>query len=174
LPEVSESGPVGGCRETVRSISRPGGALCPPRPWPRTSSRPVETIASTTARGTAAYTIGVLTWTSGSRSADGWRRRRRISAVSRRGNIIDAFGVAGDGRVYTNWYVDGVSDWAGVNDAWRNIGGVFPAGAGVSAVARKPGQLDLFVVGSDGHVHTSWWTEGVTDWSGVVGRWQGL
>ncbi|MEH2466914.1 hypothetical protein, partial [Nostoc sp.] len=35
----------------------------------------------------------------------------------------------------------------------------------VDAVARKPEQLDLFVVGNDGRVYTSWWQEGVSDWS---------
>ena len=97
-----------------------------------------------------------------------------ITAVSRRNTMIDAFGIANDGRVYTSWFTDGVSDWSGVNDAWRNVGGVFPSGARVSAVARKPGQLDLFVVGGDGRAYTSWWTEGVTDWSGIGDRWRNV
>ncbi|MEH1875980.1 hypothetical protein, partial [Nostoc sp.] len=37
----------------------------------------------------------------------------------------------------------------------------------VNAVAPKPEQLDLFVVGNDGRVYTSWWQEGVSDWSGI-------
>jgi hypothetical protein len=35
----------------------------------------------------------------------------------------------------------------------------------LSAVARMPEQLDLFIVGNDGRVYTSWWSAG-HDWSG--------
>jgi hypothetical protein len=47
------------------------------------------------------------------------------------------------------------SDWSGINDKWRSIGGVFPVGAPVSALVRMPNHLDLFIVGHDGRVYTS-------------------
>src|SRR5262249_13225910 len=61
--------------------------------------------------------------------------------------------------------------WSGLGDKWRNIGGVFPAGAPVAAVSRNPNQLDLFICGSDSLVYTSWWTAG-NDWSGLGDKWR--
>src|SRR5918997_4536806 len=58
------------------------------------------------------------------------------------------------------------SDWSGVNDNWRPVGGFFPPVARVSATSRSPGNLDLFITGNDGRIYTSWWYEG-NDWSGV-------
>ncbi|MGH6900015.1 MAG: hypothetical protein ACREJ5_26270, partial [Geminicoccaceae bacterium] len=63
-----------------------------------------------------------------------------------------------DGRVYTSWWFAG-ADWSGINDNWRSIGGVFPPGAPLGAVARNPGQLDVFITGNDGRVYTSWWSD---------------
>ncbi len=94
-----------------------------------------------------------------------------VSAVARTPEQLDLFVVGNDGRVYTSWWTGGVSDWSGINDNWRSIGGFFPVGAPVSAVARTPEQLDLFVVGNDGQVYTSWWTGGVSDWSGINDNW---
>ena len=93
-----------------------------------------------------------------------------VAAVSRNPNQLDLFIVGNDGVVYTSWWTAG-SDWSGVNDNWRPIGGFFPAGAPVAAVSRNPNQLDLFVVGNDGVVYTSWWTAG-SDWSGVNNNWR--
>ncbi|MCC5624226.1 hypothetical protein LC574_24230, partial [Nostoc sp. CHAB 5715] len=98
----------------------------------------------------------------------------RVSAVARRSGQLDLFVVGNDGRVYTSWWQEGVSDWSGINNNWRSIGGFFPVGARVSAVARRSGQLDLFVVGNDGRVYTSWWQEGVSDWSGINDNWRSI
>jgi hypothetical protein len=95
-----------------------------------------------------------------------------LSAVARTPENLDVFVCGNDGRVYTSWWFNG-ADWSGINDNWRSIGGFFPAGAPVTAVARKPGQLDLFVCGNDGRVYTSWWTEG-QDWSGINDNWRSI
>ena len=87
-----------------------------------------------------------------------------VSTVARESGQLDCFVTGNDGRVYTSWWHER-SDWSGINNNWRSIGGFFPAGATVSAVARMSDQLDLFVVGNDGRVYTSWWHEG-SDWSG--------
>ena len=87
-----------------------------------------------------------------------------IAAVSRTPGNIDLFVVGNDGIVYTSWWYAG-QDWSGLNN-WRPIGGTFPAGAPVAAVSRTPGNIDLFVVGNDGLVYTSWWYAG-QDWSGL-------
>jgi hypothetical protein len=56
---------------------------------------------------------------------------------------------------------------------WRDIGGVFPAGAPVAAVSRNRNQLDVFVCGLDGRVYTSWWSSG-SDWSGLGDHWRNI
>lgn len=93
-----------------------------------------------------------------------------IGAVSRHMDQLDLFVTGNDGVVYTSWWSAG-QDWSGVNNNWRPIGGFFPVGAPVSAVSRHEDQLDLFVVGNDGVVYTSWWTAG-QDWSGVNNNWR--
>ena len=110
---------------------------------------------------------------------DRWRNiggifppRAPVTAIARTPDIIDLFVTGNDGRVYTSWWVAG-SDWSGVNDRWRNIGGFFPPGAPVAAVARKPGNIDLFITGNDGRVYTSWWVGG-SDWSGLNDRWRNI
>src|SRR6185437_8477147 len=72
-------------------------------------------------------------------------------------------------RSYPSWWFQGV-DWSGINDNWRPIGGFFPPGAPVAAVARTPTNLDLFITGNDARVYTSWWFQGV-DWSGINDNW---
>ena len=93
-----------------------------------------------------------------------------VSSVARTGNNLDLFVCGNDGRVYTSWWQAG-SDWSGINDNWRSIGGFFPPGAPVSVVARHPDHLDLFVCGNDGRVYTSWWHAG-SDWSGINDNWR--
>ena len=95
-----------------------------------------------------------------------------VSAVARTPDNLDLFITGNDGRVYTSWWYAG-ADWSGVNDNWRPIGGFFPPGAPVSAVARTPDNLDLFITGNDGRVYTSWWYAGA-DWSGVNDNWRGI
>jgi hypothetical protein len=95
-----------------------------------------------------------------------------LAAVARTPNNLDVFICGNDGRVYTSWWYLGV-DWSGINDNWRSIGGVFPAGARISAVARTSNNLDLFICGNDGRVYTSWWYQGV-DWSGVNDNWRSI
>jgi hypothetical protein len=80
-----------------------------------------------------------------------------VDVVARTPDNLDLFIVGGDGRVYTSWWFQG-ADWSGVNDNWRPIGGFFPAGAPIDAVARSPHNLDLFLVGGGDRVHTSWWS----------------
>ncbi len=96
----------------------------------------------------------------------------QVSVISRNKDHLDLFVTGNDGRVYTSWWHQG-SEWSGIQNHWTCIGGVFPPGAPVSAVARRPDSLDLFIVGSDGAVYTSWWTAGAP-WSGVNDHWTSL
>ncbi|WP_057176780.1 hypothetical protein [Paraburkholderia caribensis] len=109
----------------------------------------------------------------------GWRRiggvfpsNAPIAAVARRPDNLDLFVVGNDGVVYTSWLAPG-ADWSGLGNKWRPIGGVFPAGAPIAAVARRPDNLDLFVVGNDGLVYTSWLAPGA-DWSGLGNKWRAI
>ncbi|WP_429645487.1 hypothetical protein, partial [Skermanella aerolata] len=111
--------------------------------------------------------------------ADNWRSLggmfpvgAPVTAVSRKPGQLDLFVCGNDGRVYTSWWSQG-QDWSGINDNWRAIGGFFPAGAKVAAVARTPDNLDLFICGNDGRVYTSWWSQG-QDWSGINDNWRSI
>ncbi|RVU17681.1 hypothetical protein EOT10_34235, partial [Streptomyces antnestii] len=81
------------------------------------------------------------------------------AVTSRSGGNLDLFVVGDDGIVYTTWWYAGI-DWAAVTGNWRPIGGFFPAGAPVTAIAKSPSSIDLFLTGNDGVVYTSWWYEG--------------
>src|SRR5262245_51640457 len=92
-----------------------------------------------------------------------------VSAVASNPNQLDLFITGNDGRVYTSWW-NPVEGWSGFNNRWSPIGGFFRPGAPVSAVARNPNQLDLFITGNDGRVYTSWWNPN-GGWSGFTNRW---
>jgi hypothetical protein len=93
-----------------------------------------------------------------------------VAAVARFPEHLDVFAVGKDGRVYISWWPDPWNQWSGVNDNWLPIGGFFPTGAHLAAVARMPEHLDVFAVGNDGHMYMSWWQQG-QDWSGVHDNW---
>jgi hypothetical protein len=53
-------------------------------------------------------------------------------------------------------------NWAG----WFNVsGGVGKPGGQVAAISRATEHIDLFTVGSDGLVYSTWW-DGATGWAG--------
>jgi len=120
-----------------------------------------------------------------------FRPHGQVTAISRGPDVIDLFAMGNDGCVYTAWWYAG-QDWSGLTPGtswggsdiggsgssggvnhWRNIGGYFPPGATITVVARSPRNIDLFVVGNDHQVYTSWWWEG-QDWSGLGNRWRSL
>ena len=91
-----------------------------------------------------------------------------ISVLARYDNTLDLFVIGPNGSVYSKWWAES-ADWSD----WNNIGPVFsadsiPANAKLAAVARTPENLDLFVVGSEGRVLHSWWTQD-NGWSGLKG-----
>ncbi|MFI7696973.1 hypothetical protein ACIBQ6_48450 [Nonomuraea sp. NPDC049655] len=95
-----------------------------------------------------------------------------VTAISKSPTSIDLFVVGNDGRVYTSWWYEGLG-WSGIRDNWRSIGGFFPKGAPVTAIAKSPNSIDLFITGNDGRVYTSWWYEG-SDWSGIRDNWRSI
>jgi hypothetical protein len=93
------------------------------------------------------------------------RARTPISVVARYPEHLDVFAVASaGGRTMSNWWDQSVG-WAG----WFQVqgGASSPGGAGspVTAVARYAGHLDLFTVGNDSRVYSSWW-DNASGWHG--------
>jgi Papain-like cysteine protease AvrRpt2 len=90
-----------------------------------------------------------------------------VTAVARMAEQLDIFVVGTDGRVYTAAWNQNVAGgaWQGW---WGVAGGAAMPGAPVGAVARMADQLDIFVVGTDGHVYTAAWNQNVAG-----GAWQG-
>jgi hypothetical protein len=80
----------------------------------------------------------------------------QVAAVASTPGAIDVFFTGVDHNVY--W-----SRWSGAYPTvgWTNpsrvtTDGSVPTGAAVSAVSRRPEQLDLVFLGNDGMIHTSW------------------
>ncbi|MBV9328988.1 MAG: hypothetical protein JO352_35210 [Chloroflexi bacterium] len=85
--------------------------------------------------------------------------KQRIAAVSRAPGNLDLFVIGFDNRVWTNYW----NDQVGWNPAgWFPIPGtaVFDhTTQQIAAVSRAPGNLDLFVIGFDNRVWTTYWND---------------
>jgi len=90
-----------------------------------------------------------------------------VSVVARDPNKLDVFVVGTDGGVYTAAWDQNVAQgqWRGW---WRILGLTAKPGAPISAVARDPNKLDVFVAGTDGQIYTAAWDQHVAD-----GKWRG-
>ena len=92
------------------------------------------------------------------------RAQTPLSVVARYPSHLDVFAVGSDGRTISDWW-DQSSGWAG----WFHVSGgvASPGGQGspVTAIARYPGHLDLFVVGTDNRVYSCWWDQS-SGWAG--------
>jgi len=90
-----------------------------------------------------------------------------VSIVSRDPGKLDVFSVRNDGAVMTAaWDQDlAAGAWRGW---WSIAGGVTVPGGWVTAVARAPHKLDVFMVGKDGGVYTAAWEYNVEG-----GAWRG-
>jgi CubicO group peptidase (beta-lactamase class C family) len=102
---------------------------------------------------------------SNSLTSPGWSP----SVAARDANHLDLFITGYDGHVYTTWWDSSLPDWGSITlEAWKDLGGTFPVGAPVSAVARDANHLDLFITGYDGHVYTTWWDSSLPDWGSIT------
>jgi len=81
----------------------------------------------------------------------------------KQGKRLNFFVCADDGRVYTARWSESDFDLTDIK-TWICLpappGKSFPPGAPVTAISRKPNQLELFICGDDGHVFTTWWIAG--------------
>ena len=78
-----------------------------------------------------------------------------VTAVARTPEHLDLFWVGLDGSVGSTWWDAGAN-----NGRWNTAFEIAPAGSAVgavTAVARTPDHLDVFWVGLDGSVGSSWW-----------------
>lgn len=86
----------------------------------------------------------------------------KVSAVARGKDHLEVFVCASDGQVaWATW--SSTTPWSGFSGPWARLGqgaGNFPLASSVAAISRTVEKdiVDLFVVGNDGHVYTSWWT----------------
>ena len=99
------------------------------------------------------------------------RDKQQIAAVSRTPNNLDLFVIGFDNRVWTTFW-----NQAGWNADWFPLPGqaVFDRDKQqIAAVSRGPGNLDLFVIGFDNHVWTTFWNQGGgwnADWFPLPGQ----
>ncbi|MGH6612764.1 hypothetical protein [Sphingomonas sp.] len=105
---------------------------------------------------------------------DGYRNPA-IALTSRRPQLVDAFNGLALSHYGTNtkgddrWAIGDTRDWFAIGSAGPGgLGGIFAGVGEISAIARTPDNLDVFAVGPDGKVYTSWWAGG--SWSGLEGR----
>lgn len=86
-------------------------------------------------------------------------KRSPVAAMAPGASHLDLFVVGRDGRVHNAWWDvandGGWADWFPVSSAEET----FPARAPLTAVSRRPGHTDLFAVGHDGRIYSSWWDQ---------------
>ena len=96
---------------------------------------------------------------------------QQVAAVSRAPGNLDLFVIGFDNHIWTTYWNDQVG-WSG---DWFPVPGaaVFDRTVQqVAAVSRAPGNLDLFVIGFDNHIWTTYWNDQVgwsADWFPVPG-----
>lgn len=99
------------------------------------------------------------------------RQNQRVAAVSRAPGNLDLFVIGNDNHVWSTFW-NSVTGW---NHDWFPLPGqaVFDRqNQQVAAISRAPGNLDLFVIGNDDHVWSTFWNAGgwSRDWFPLPGR----
>ncbi|MGH8713743.1 MAG: hypothetical protein ACREYB_07035, partial [Casimicrobiaceae bacterium] len=90
-----------------------------------------------------------------------------VAAVARSAHQLDIFVAGSDGKTYTAAWDQNVDSgkWRGW---WNILTGAIPASGTITAVARDPNKLDVFLVSDDGGVYTAAWDQNVDS-----GKWRG-
>jgi hypothetical protein len=91
------------------------------------------------------------------------RARQHISAIARTPTHIDLFVIGFDNAVWSSWWEDDATGWR----AWFQIHPetVFDhTTQHVTAIARTSSHIDLFVIGFDNAVWSSWWEADAIGW----------
>ncbi|MFD0153009.1 hypothetical protein ACFVID_26935 [Streptomyces sp. NPDC127132] len=107
-------------------------------------------------------------WTSSWSADSGWRPDwapvpgqtlfgggRTITPATRTTSHMDLYVMGNDNHIWTTYWAD-TAGWA---PEWFQVPGqaVFDKAQHIAAVSRRPAHLDLFVVGYDSHVWTTYW-----------------
>jgi hypothetical protein len=82
-----------------------------------------------------------------------------VTAIARKPEHIDLFVVGNHGEIMSTWWSpnegwDSNHNWFRIGQAQHNV----PPGSVVTAIARKPEHIDLFVVGNHGEIMSTWWS----------------
>jgi hypothetical protein len=89
---------------------------------------------------------------------------QQVTAVSRSADTLDLFVIGDDGHVYAaSW--DQSAGWSQDGFQWTGPEVFDVAHQHVAAVSQSADRLDLFVIGDDGHVVTTAWTQD-NGWTG--------
>jgi len=111
----------------------------------------------------AAWNVsGWSAWFSLGSAPGGFAAGTAVAAVAREPERLDLWAVGKDGNLWSAAW-SGATGWSG----WFSVGapsGGLSANTRVTAVARKPGQLDLFATAKDGKAWSAAWSE-VSGWS---------
>ena len=100
------------------------------------------------------------------------RDKQQLAAVSRAEGNLDLFVIGFDNHVWTTFW----SQATGWNNDWFPLPGqaVFDRDKQqLAAVSRAEGNLDLFVIGFDNHVWTTFWSQATgwnNDWFPLPGQ----
>jgi len=108
-------------------------------------------------------TSGWSVWFSLGAPAAGFPKGAPVASVARKPGQLDIWAVGNDGNVWSAYWSES-SGWS----VWFSLGAPparFAAKAPIAAVARMPGQLDLFAVAKDGNVWSLAWSE-TSGWGG--------
>jgi hypothetical protein len=95
------------------------------------------------------------------------RENQQLAAVSRAPGNLDLFVIGNDNHVWTTYW----NESTGWNQDWFPLPGqaVFDReNQQLAAVSRAPGNLDLFVIGNDNHVWTTYWNEPIATFAGQI------
>ena len=95
------------------------------------------------------------------------RERQQVAAVSRAPGNLDLFVIGFDNRIWSTFW----NDSGGWNGDWFPLPGqaVFDRERQqVAAVSRAPGNLDLFVIGFDNRIWSTFWNDSGAGWSGSL------
>jgi hypothetical protein len=103
-----------------------------------------------------------------------------VTATARTPANLDAFFVGTDGNVYDEYWSTGMGTLASGLPRWGStatttgpcwgtgcVGSGAPGG-GVAAISRNPSELDVFYIGKDGGLWTTYWTDGAAWTTGEI------
>jgi hypothetical protein len=91
-----------------------------------------------------------------------FRQDRPTTIIARVSQHLDLFRVGFDGRVWSSWWNEDVQEWRPWFQIHPEID--FDTSARITALARRQDHIDLFIVGKDGRVWSSWWHDDDIAW----------